>query len=30
MEKNTVDNDILNWKSDKQILLDIKDGISFE
>jgi len=26
MEKSTVDNDLLNWKSDKQIFLDVKDG----
>lgn len=26
MDKNIVDNDFLNWKSDKQVLLDIKEG----
>jgi len=28
MEKHVVDNDLLNWKSDRQVLLDIKEGKS--
>lgn len=29
MDKYLIDNDSLNWKSDKAILLDIKDGMLF-
>lgn len=26
MEKNPAENDLLGWKTDKQIIIDIKDG----